>query len=197
MTLPVLFQCVACDRSMQMADRFCPHCGEPRLLTREESLAVRESQRRMEAEKVIREAAVPLWNPVAAVLWSLLLTPTFGAVIHGFNWRRLGRPLDAAWSFRWAACTAALWVAFPIVGAVSELPGGHGRWTRFAMLIVLAAWYAVAARQQIAEVRRRFNGAYERRGWLKPFGYVLLALPIYGLTLIAVAKVLDFALGLG
>ena len=39
-----------------------------------------------------RQSAVapPLWNPGAAMAWSLLFSPIFGAFVHMKNWQALG-----------------------------------------------------------------------------------------------------------
>ena len=38
-------------------------------------------------------ASVALWNPVAAAVWSIVLTPAFGAYLHAKNWETLERVL--------------------------------------------------------------------------------------------------------
>ncbi len=42
-----------------------------------------------------------LWNPTAAALWSLLLSPALGAWLLKRNWERLGHPDKAREAFGW------------------------------------------------------------------------------------------------
>jgi len=51
-----------------------------------------------------------LWNPNAAAMWSLLLSPAFGAYLHAANWRSLGNQHRAAANMGWFWLTVGVLV---------------------------------------------------------------------------------------
>ena len=86
------------------------------------------------------EAAPRLWNPNAAVNWSLLFSPAFGAWLHIKNWEALGEPQKAK--------AAKTWIVISLVLLVSS--------------------YVSAGRVQAPPVKQRFGKGYPRRGWSQP-----------------------------
>jgi hypothetical protein len=123
----------------------------------------------------VRSDATPLiWNPGAAVAWSLLFSPIFGALVHMNNWEAMGKPEQAERSKRWAIgcfllfiAMLAITIAMPESRLIDSLTtlGGFG---------LLIAWYAASARDQIQFVTDGHGKDYVRRGWGKPLLYGVL-----------------------
>ena len=122
--------------------------------------------------------APPLWNPNAAVRWSLLFSPVFGALLHSRNWEALGEPEKAETAWRWAMATIAYFVITIASGFVlspaQEM--AFDRVARFGGIALLLGWYATSGRKQAHLIQARYGKNYPRRGWGKPFLYTLLAI---------------------
>lgn len=119
-----------------------------------------------------------LWSPNAAVNWSVLLTPAFGATLQAANWRALGEPERAKTNIVWVWVTCVFLVVNValIFAPQSEL---IDRVTRYAGIGLLAGWYFSQGRAQAQFVQASFQGDYERRGWGKPLGVGFAALAAY------------------
>lgn len=114
------------------------------------------------------EAAPALWNPRAAVNWSLLFTPVFGALLHMRNWQALGEPQRAARSKAWAWGSFAFFIALTVVSAVLPDSRAMDGVSRIGGLALLVSWYYAAGKEQQAYVLVRFGKGYPRKGWGKP-----------------------------
>src|SRR5439155_9081546 len=89
---------------------------------------------------------VRLWNPNAAALWSVLLSPAFGAFLHAQNWRILGDAKRARANMFWffliiVICAVAVFA--PAIPKQAQAPLGIG---------LLAGWYYSQAKAQIQYV---------------------------------------------
>jgi len=110
--------------------------------------------------------APALWNPNAAAMWSLLLTPAFGAFLHMKNWTALGEHGKADTSRKWFIGLVAAMVVLSIVSIwlpESKLLSAFGRGAGIGMLV---AWYVGSGKPQVAYVLGRYGKTYPRRGWL-------------------------------
>ena len=87
-----------------------------------------------------------LWNPSAAVNWSLLLTPTFGTCIK--------------YSLVWFIISIILLLLLTFTQADS----GIG----FLILIYLFVWYFVAGRKQSKLIKSDLGKDYIKKSWGKP-----------------------------
>lgn len=102
--------------------------------------------------------APALWNPLAAALWSLLLTPVFGGLLHIQNWRALGRPDKARQGVFWVAASALV------------MAGGYALSPEAGLLLldgILLLWLVFPAREQVVYVRRHIGREYPRRSWVE------------------------------
>lgn len=117
------------------------------------------------AEVRTNEQAPPLWNPNAALFWSLLFTPAFGAFLHMKNWQALGEPKKAAASKYWVIAIIVLQLA---ATGLSVFIPEMDRLPRPLALGLFVAWCLAGARGQVALVKTRFGADYPRRGWGKP-----------------------------
>lgn len=108
-----------------------------------------------------------LWNPNAAGAWSLLLSPAFGSILHGLNWKTLGEPGKARANFAWAAVSFAflgIGVGTMFLPDSKALEAGM----RIAGFAILIGWFMSVGRSQVAYVSERFGDDYERRSWGMP-----------------------------
>ena len=119
--------------------------------------------------------APPLWNPGAAMAWSLLFCPIFGALVHMKNWQALGETEKAASSKTWGIASVAFILAVVLLGIVIPESKGMDLLSRITGLGLLVAWYSASGKHQVSYVKARFGKSYPRRGWLKPIGFALLA----------------------
>lgn len=144
-------------------------------------------------------AAAPapaLWNPNAAALWSLLLTPAFGAFLHMKNWQALGEPARAETSRKWFLCVIAAMLGAAVLGLL--LPEGKAvdALSRALGLALLITWYMQSGREQIRFVLGRYGKAYPRRGWALALLYGVLGLAAYVGALFVIGFVAALVFGL-
>lgn len=129
-----------------------------------------------------------LWNPVAAARWSLLFSPTFGAILNMLNWQALNEPGRAASSRAWAIGT----LLASLAAGFLDLAWSGG--SRFIGVALLLTWYFASGRKQTTYVRERYGQQYPRRGWAKPLLAAVAALMLFTLAFTAGAMALE-ALG--
>lgn len=117
---------------------------------------------------------VALWNPTAAVNWSLLFTPIFGAWVQARNWTALGEGTRATRSMKW------VWGGLSALPVFLFLPDEVGRGLAIAYLLT---WYFISARSQVRYVRQELDGHYVRKSWRKPL--VLAVTGVIGLLMVS------------
>ena len=111
----------------------------------------------------------PLWNPNAAVNWSLAFSVGFGAWLHAKNWAALKEPEHASKSMIWAYVGFAALLAW-IVSLLLQppMPTLLSMSPSVVYLGVLLSWYFIAARQQVRYIQTQFGDKYARQQWVKP-----------------------------
>lgn len=109
-----------------------------------------------------RPKEVALWNPNAAVNWSIVFSPAFGAYLHSLNWRAMGEDAKAEKSMLWVYATLAVIV----LSMFKE--GAYG--IAWALLI---AWYFLSARGQVTWVKEKLSGEYVKKSWRQPILYAI------------------------
>jgi hypothetical protein len=137
-----------------------------------------EDRNSVNAEQRTQQAAI--WNPNAAVNWSILFTPLFGAWLHAKNWTALGELDRARKSMRWVYFSGMFILASPF------LPDKAAAVIGFWLLLV---WYSSSGRQQARYVKERLGPDYSRNGWAKPIGAALLVLFAF-IGIVAVLSIL-------
>jgi hypothetical protein len=108
-----------------------------------------------------------LWNPNAAGLWSVLLTPAFGAYLHAANWRTLGQRERAAANMVWVWGTLALMLVIFITLFIPP-PKLVDDAIQACGLALLVGWYYTEGRRQTQYVKVTFPDGYTKRGWGRP-----------------------------
>lgn len=127
-----------------------------------------------------------LWNPKAAALWSLLLTPAFGAWLHARNWERLGHPEKAKEAQAWLVAICAVNLINLAVVAVATANGSDFSIPSSVGLALLAVWYCMSAHAQVKYVALHHGVAYARRTWGLPLMTGLAAVAAFVLLNIVV-----------
>ncbi|WP_137174440.1 hypothetical protein [Massilia sp. HP4] len=109
----------------------------------------------------------PLWNPRAATLWGLLLSPAFSAYIHMRNWRALGQEDKAAEARTWCYMVMGCIVVSCFLPVAGEMLGRDLSPPSATALGLLAAWHLWGGRAQERYVAAVIGDSYVRRPWSK------------------------------
>lgn len=141
-----------------------------------------------EREEGTGRGAPALWNPNAAALWALLVSPAFSAVLHYLNAKALGDDVLANGN-------KLFLTAYALVLLVGVPLAVHYDWnTGFVGIGMTVGWYVALGRKQAAAVRERFGTDYPRRGWLVPVLLGIVGLLAVLVFMVGVTVVLE---GLG
>lgn len=141
------------------------------------------------------ERAPALWNPNAAAIWGLLLSPIFGAVLHMKNWQALGDAKKAAESRMWAIACSGFFIVLILASILFEESKALDLVSRAGGFGLLIAWYIQSARTQIRYIAGRFGTTYPRRGWGKPLLYAFLVFVAFMVVVFVLALVTGAASG--
>ncbi|MCK5716420.1 MAG: pilin [Thiomargarita sp.] len=107
-----------------------------------------------------------IWNPNAAVNWSLLFSPLFGSYIHALNWRTLGEEGRAKTEMIWFYVMLAIIILTSIM-AMRTLDTVTVASSSFFLLFL---WYFFSGRRQAKYVNEKLGADYARCSWNKPLG---------------------------
>jgi len=115
-----------------------------------------------------------LWNPSAAVNWSLPFTPIFGAWLQAKNWQALNEPDKAKKSMLWVYVGIA-WVP---VNLFIYMPA--------IWVFYLLGWYFISGKQQIKYLKNN-SVQYKKKSWWIPLLIALGSLIIIKIIIDALA----------
>ena len=127
------------------------------------------------------DAAVggPLWSPLGAAAYSLVLTPLFGSALMYLNWSRLARPRRARIAALWFWGSAG-WLLFFVATPAAWHP------PLWAYLVFLGAWFGLVAYPQHLSLQNRFATGYRRATWTPAIavgsGCLLLLMLVHAAT---------------
>jgi hypothetical protein len=115
----------------------------------------------------------PLWNPDAAGIWSLFITPVFGSALVLKNWQSIGDDSQAR--------TARVWLIASIIATVCYM---------FVPLLgccYIVIWYFACQRKQTKYIKERWGKDYPRKSWSVPLllgigGFMVFAMVFGWLT---------------
>ncbi|WP_147299966.1 hypothetical protein NR756_04880 [Alloalcanivorax xenomutans] len=117
-----------------------------------------------------------LWNPSAAVAWSLIFSPVFGAWVHAKNWAVLGEDKLHDDSMKYAYTALAVLIAINLLVTFDVLPELYGL---PITAVLMVNWYFSAGRKQKAYLEKNQTLTYTQKSWLKPiligFGSLIAA----------------------
>jgi len=118
--------------------------------------------------KSFAKLASPIFSPDAAALWSFVLTPAFGAVLHVFN---AGVIRDARLQ-RIAWTSMVILIAATLTGAMMAHGIVHDEFAPFRASILVSfvtlIWYFVAGQRQSRHVLEVYGSKYAKRGMFIP-----------------------------
>ena len=128
-----------------------------------------------------------LWNPTAAVNWSLLFSPAFGAFLHARNADALGRTDEARANRVWFYVTIT-YLAFNLMSVF--IPAVPEKLFRLVSIGLLIGWYFSLGKKQIKYVKDTWPYSYNRKPWKKPLsiafgsmiGSILFLIPAYSFS---------------
>lgn len=163
-------KCPSCGNSSESWAHVCPSCGH-------------------EFEQDWPPSNTPLWNPMAAAWWSLLLSPLFAAILLDHNWRSIGNRRKALWSRALTVVSAGALAAGLVCAMVPTLPATDKLITgvgKIVGVILTAACFSIARSQ------RQFLAGpdcphHEKRRWGKPIALGAMGLASYLGLIIAIA----------
>lgn len=129
-----------------------------------------------------------LWNVIAIGVWSVILTPVFGAFLVRRNWLALGDVAQARVAKRWLVGNLVTLIALLFV---------QTRWPHTFNALLVAhtmIWFTLGAYQQKVRVDQ-LGGRFRRRSWFAPLvgGFVgIVAIVVcVGMTFGIFAQMLD------
>ena len=105
------------------------------------------------------ELAPNLWNPDAAGVWSIFLTPIFGSILISKNWKALGE-LERHRS-------SNVWLGVSVLLVITST------FAPFLLFPYIIVWYFSQNRPQTKYLKEKYDGVYPKNGWLKPILIVL------------------------
>ncbi|ULJ69820.1 hypothetical protein MIS45_02985 [Wielerella bovis] len=120
----------------------------------------------------------PLWNPKAAMWWSVFFNVVLGAVLHAKNWESLGEKELAKQNWIWAGIGAV----FLFIVMVTGMKIGLG-----VQIGLVVAWYYALGKKQVLFFEEEFNNDYERKGWLKPILLTIIAIFVAAFVAVLIA----------
>ena len=135
--------------------------------------------------------SVYLWNPLTAMLLSLLLTPLFGSMVQMLNWRTLQEEKLAQQSLWWFVAGCIILLGNQIFSAL--FPGAKVVATFTVSLLVLYVfgWFILPARRQVNYVREHFSKGYGHKSWTLALATALSGCAAYMLLGLALTFVMD------
>jgi len=125
------------------------------------------------------EAEGALWNPSAAVNWSVLFTPAFGSFVQMLNWSALGEADKAAGARRWFYASLAMLGADMLVAALTARLQESFNPLFWLGPLYFALWYICAGREQVLAVRARHGPRYAHKSWRNILCTALMAAAAY------------------
>ena len=165
--------CNQCGMNNIDTAKFCSNCGTQLITTPQQ----------------IQRQTPKLWNPNAAALLGLLLTPIFSAYIHMKNWQSLGDIKKSKEQKIWFIISLIIpffyifipyliYLNNPISPILTEDK------IRFLInglsIIFLLAWYFLSGKVQINYCRNKLNNQYYKKNWL---GLSLVTILVYSILL--------------
>lgn len=129
---------------------------------------------------IAKDEAFALWNPTAAALWSVLLSPALGAWLLKCNWERLGHPDKARAAFGWFFFMIGLNLAnLGMVLAAPRFEWDFDGLPGWVGLVVFGVWCCLSAYPQIRYVDDHIGETYPRRSWAAPILIAVLATMLF------------------
>ena len=108
-----------------------------------------------------------MWNPRAATLWGILLSPAFSAYIHMRNRQALGQEDLAAQARTWLYMVTGLLVVSCFLPIASRVLAGDLARPWASAICMLVAWHVWGGRAPERYLAAVVGDAYVRRPWAR------------------------------
>ena len=135
--------------------------------------------------------SVYLWNPTLTVVFSLVLTPVFGALIQMLNWRILKKDHDAQHSLWWCLAGCVILLGNQVFSALLQDDRVVDTFTVSLLVLYGCSWFLLSGRRQIRYVREHFSRSYGRKSWKAVLPATLAAYVLYVLLGFALTYLAD------
>ncbi|MDK4683623.1 hypothetical protein [Kingella negevensis] len=123
----------------------------------------------------------PLWNPKAAMWWSIFSNVAFGAIIHAKNWQALGEDDLAKQNWIWAGASIAVLFVIALIG----LNVGLG-----IQIGLVIAWYQTLGKKQTEFFSNEFDNDYDKRSWWLAVFLLILGIIVFAVLATIVSTLL-------
>ncbi len=120
----------------------------------------------LESDSSASGSSVMIWGSNAAILWSLLLTPAFGAYIQMRNWQALGRISKERASRYWLAASVAVIPLSTLIGLLESSYGEELFLREIFVVLFFIVWYFAFAKSQSSYLNSVRCGPVDKRPWM-------------------------------
>ena len=135
-------------------------------MSEEEKIEIHESPKNIE-NQVLPE----MWNPAAAVNWSIVFTPVFGSWLQMKNWEQLGHSDEAKKCKFWLILSLLYTCIIPFV----EIPRPF---SNIGPICLLLPWYIFSGKFQM-DYFKKTQLEYTKKSWVKPISIGLVVMAVY------------------
>lgn len=135
--------------------------------------------------------SVYLWNPLTAMLLSLILTPLFGSMVQMLNWRILQEEKRAQQSLWWFVAGCIILLGNQIFSALLPEAKVVDTFTVSLLVLYVCGWFVLSGRRQVRYVREHFPKGYGHKSWLLVLVIALSGCVAYMLLGFALTFVMD------
>lgn len=158
--------CTQCGQQNTNSTNFCGSCGNKLESVNIESPPSTQLKKEVQQPEIKQ---VELWNPNAAVYWSLLFTPIFGSYLQMKNWQALGNATETR--------NAKNWLIFSVIFISLIHLGSLFIWNesdtvdifmRVVVILHLVIWFRTFARTQLEYVKEKLLNQYKKKAWGAP-----------------------------
>ncbi|WP_441373631.1 zinc-ribbon domain-containing protein [Acinetobacter lwoffii] len=159
--------CSQCGQSNIENAKFCSSCGS-KLENFDESQAAFQQPTKNDNELLTghKKKQPRLWNPNAAINWSLLLTPVFGSYLQMKNWQEIGSTTEANNAKYWLVGTI-IFILFLNLGTpfIWDDPYQLQTYPKSLGILYIIVWYFAFAKSQSDFVKKHLHSNYQKKSW--------------------------------
>lgn len=159
--------CSQCGQSNIENAKFCSSCGS-KLENFDESQSAFQQPTKNDNEILTgdKEKQLRLWNPNAAINWSLLLTPVFGSYLQMKNWQEIGSTTEANNAKYWLVGTI-IFILFLNLGTpfIWDDPYQLQTYPKSLGILYIIVWYFAFAKSQSDFVKKHLHSNYQKKSW--------------------------------
>lgn len=122
-------------------------------------------------ENTESQALPEMWNPSAAVNWSIVFTPVFGSWLQMKNWEQLGHSDEAKRCKFWLILSLLYTCIIPFI----EIPRPF---SNIGPICLLVPWYIFSGKFQM-DYFKKAQVEYTKKSWVKPILIGVVAMTIF------------------